>query len=47
MYGNCGGMWGRRYLTKDEKTEMLQEYANSLENELKGVKERLKELKKE
>jgi hypothetical protein len=46
MYGNCGG-FGRRYLTKDEKSSMLQQYATDLENELKGVRERLKELKKE
>lgn len=44
-YGCCGtGM--RNFLTKDEKIEMLKEYQDDLENELKGVKERLKELEK-
>ena len=47
MYGNCGWGFGRRYLTKEEKTKALEEYASDLESELKGVKERLKELKKE
>ena len=37
----------RSYLTKDEKVEMLDEYKESLEKELQGVKERIKELGKE
>lgn len=48
MYGNCWpGMHGRRYLTKDERVEMLEDYVKELENELKGVRERLQEIKKE
>ena len=48
MYGNCGPMWGgRRFLTKEEKTSQLKDYQESLENELKAVKERLKEISKE
>lgn len=34
-------------MTKDEKTGWLKDYAKELESELKGVKERLEELKKE
>jgi hypothetical protein len=45
-YGNCGPGWGgRRYFSRDERIEWLQGYAEELENELKGVKERLSELK--
>lgn len=36
---------GRRYLTKEEKIEWLEEYKSSLEKELKGVGERIDELK--
>lgn len=49
-YGNCGcgpGFMGRRYLTKEEKTEWLNNYAKELEQELKAVKERVKEIQKE
>lgn len=38
----CGG---RRFLTKEEKVEWLNEYKSDLENELKGVTERIEELK--
>ncbi len=48
MNCNCGeyeyGM--RRFLTKEEKIEMLQEYKKYLEEEAKGVEERIKDLKK-
>ena len=48
MYGCCGEMApGRSFLTKEEKIEMLEEYRQSLENEAKGVAERIKELKKQ
>ncbi|MBI2077651.1 MAG: DUF5320 domain-containing protein [Euryarchaeota archaeon] len=48
-YGNCcgPGFSGRRYLTKEEKLDWLNNYAKELESELQGVKERLKEIKKE
>jgi hypothetical protein len=45
MYGCCGG-YGRSYFTSEEKVEMLKEYRESLESELKGVSERIKELEK-
>jgi len=35
----------RHFLTKEEKIEMLEQYKEYLENEAKGVQERLKELK--
>ena len=50
--------WGRRFFTENEKKELherrkemkikwITQYKESLENELKGVTERLTELKKE
>ena len=50
--------WGRRFLTEEEKqalqkrrkerkVQWLTQYKESLENELKGVTERLDEFKKE
>ncbi len=45
MYAcNCGP---RMFPTKEEKIEMLKEYEETLEKELQGVKERIKELEKE
>ena len=41
----CGPYHERRYLTREEKIPMLKEYKEDLENELKGVAERIKELK--
>ncbi|MGA8856955.1 MAG: hypothetical protein WB643_07295 [Candidatus Bathyarchaeia archaeon] len=38
----CGG---RRFFTKEEKLEWLEEYKSNLESELKGVTERIDELK--
>ncbi len=40
---NC---YGRGFLTKEEKIEMLEDYKESLEKEAQGVAERIKELKK-
>ena len=40
---NCGP---RNFLTKKEKIEILNDYRESLENELKGLTERIKELEK-
>ena len=37
---------GRRFLTKDEKIEKLEEYKKWLENEAKGVNEAIEKLKK-
>lgn len=45
--GAGGSFYGRRYWTREEKLEWLKEYADELEAELKGVRERLAELKKE
>lgn len=36
----------RNFLTKEERIELLKEYKASLENEAKGVAERIKELQK-
>ena len=33
-------------MTKDEKLEMLKEYKDELEQELKGLKERMEEISK-
>jgi hypothetical protein len=40
----CGH--GRRYLTREEKIEYLEEYKKELEQEAAGVAERIEELKK-
>ena len=40
------GPCGRNFLTADEKAEMLSEYKDSLEKELQGVKERIRDLEK-
>ena len=45
-YRNHGMQCWRHFLTKDEKIEMLEEYKKWLENETKGVEERIKELNK-
>jgi hypothetical protein len=46
VHGACGcGFGGRRFLSRNEKIEMLEEYRESLKNELEGVEEELKELK--
>ena len=41
---SCGG---RRFLSRKEKIEMLEEYRESLKSELEGVEEELNELKRE
>ena len=44
--GICGcGCGGRKFPSRKEKIEMLEEYKESLENELEGVEEELKRLK--
>jgi len=43
----CYGFGGRRFLTKEEKVEWLEEYKSNLEKELTGVTERIQELKKQ
>ena len=47
-HGMCGcGCGERRFLSRKEKIEMLEEYRESLKNELEGVEETLKELQRE
>ena len=38
---------GRMFLTKEERVEWLEDYKNDLENELKGVTERIAQLKQQ
>jgi hypothetical protein len=39
------GFWrARSFLTKEERIELLKEYKQDLENESRGVAERIKEL---
>jgi hypothetical protein len=38
---------GRKFLSKKERIEMLEEYSESLKSELEGVEEELKSLKNE
>ena len=48
MHGCCGPEYGARsFLTKEEKIEMLEEYRKYLEQEAKGVAERIQELRKQ
>jgi len=43
----CCGTSGRRYISKAEKVELLKQYKENLSNEIKGVEERINELKEE
>jgi hypothetical protein len=45
-HGMCG-CGGRRFLSKKERVEMLEEYRESLKCELEGVEEELKRLQVE
>jgi len=38
---------GRRFLTKEERIEWLEDYKSNLEKELKGVTERIAELEQQ
>lgn len=45
---NCGGgsgMISRRFMSKKEKKEMLEEYKDQLKKELAGVEEHIQEFK--
>ena len=47
MRGCCDhGPFFRRYLTAKEKQQMLEAYREQLQNELKGVEERIKEFER-
>jgi len=42
----CGcGCGGRKFLSKREEIEKLEEYSKMLKSELEGVEEKLKEIK--
>ncbi|OPY50722.1 MAG: hypothetical protein A4E49_02613 [Methanosaeta sp. PtaU1.Bin112] len=44
--GMCGcGCGGRKFLSKREQIEKLEEYSKMLKSELEGVEEKLKEIK--
>lgn len=43
---DCGYGGMRGFLTKEEKLEMLKEYKKNLEQEAKGVEERIKAIEK-
>ena len=46
--GMCGDAAGfRNFLTREEKIEVLKEYKGSLEKEVKGIGERIKDLQKD
>ena len=44
--GCCSGNEGRRFLTKEEKVEKLNDYKEWLDSESKGVSEAIENLKK-
>ena len=46
-FGSSGNSFPRGFLTKKEKIEMLKEYKDSLDNESKGISERITELEDE
>lgn len=39
-----GPGYGRRYFTREERKQWLEDYASELENELKAVRERIQDL---
>jgi hypothetical protein len=43
--GCKGGLFGRMFYTKEEKTELLKDRATMLEEELEAIKEELAEVK--
>jgi len=45
--GCCMPSYGRRFPTRDEVISELEEYLNDLRLEIKGVEERIAELRKE
>jgi len=48
VHGMCGcDCGGRRFLSRKEKVEMLEEYREALKSELEGVEEELNELKRQ
>ena len=45
MENGCGSMHFRRFLTKEEQMQQLEEYAEELKKELEAVNEHIDELK--
>ena len=43
---SCSDSGMRQFLTKEEKIEMLKEYQETLQKELRGITERIEELKR-
>ena len=47
-HGRCGcGCGDRRFLSKKERMDILEEYRESLKKELEGVEEELRKIKEE
>jgi hypothetical protein len=46
MHCECNTTPSRSFLTRQEKIEMLKEYKEALDNESKGVEEKIKDLEK-
>ncbi len=44
--GSCGSYDGRKFLTTEERVEMLDDYKKWLDSESKGVEEAIARLKK-
>jgi FtsZ-binding cell division protein ZapB len=44
---SCGDGTVRQFLTKEERIEMLKEYKESLEKEVRGIQERIEDLEEE
>ncbi|MEN9626771.1 MAG: hypothetical protein RL557_1099 [archaeon] len=44
---SCGDSTVRQFLTKEERIEMLKEYKESLEKEVRGIQERIEDLEEE
>ncbi len=42
----CAYCGPRMFLTKEEKLEMLKEYKETLEKEVRGISEKIRELEK-
>lgn len=41
----CGCLGARRFLTSEERIEMLEEYRRKLQREIAGVEEAIREIK--
>ena len=43
---NCGSTERRSFLTREERVELLKDYRETLQQEMKGVSEKIEELEK-